>query len=45
MELISLKPFPGLEINNIGLELGQYQASDVMAPGSVSSANFEEGII
>ena len=29
------KPFPGLEINNIGLELGQYQASDVMAPGSV----------
>jgi len=30
------KPFPGLEINNIGLELGQYQASDVMAPGSVA---------
>ena len=29
------KPFPGLEINNIGLELGQYQASDVVAPGSV----------
>ena len=30
------KPFPGLEINNVGLELGQYQASDVMAPGSVA---------
>ncbi len=29
------KPFPGLEINNVGLELGQYQASDVLAPGSV----------
>jgi len=29
------KPFPGLEINNIGLELGEYQASDVVAPGSV----------
>lgn len=30
------KPFPGLEINNIGLELGEYQASDVVAPGSVA---------
>ena len=30
------KPFPGLEINNIGLELGQYKATDVMAPGSVA---------
>ena len=29
------KPFPGLEINNVGLELGEYQASDVIAPGSV----------
>ena len=29
------KPFPGLEINNVGLELGEYQASDVQAPGSV----------
>jgi radical SAM superfamily enzyme YgiQ (UPF0313 family) len=29
------KPFPGLEINNVGLELGEYQASDVVAPGSV----------
>jgi len=29
------KPFPGLEINNIGLELGEYQASDVSSPGSV----------
>ncbi len=30
------KPFPGLEINNVGLELGEYQASDVIAPGSVA---------
>ena len=30
------KPFPGLEINNVGLELGQYKATDVMAPGSVA---------
>ena len=29
------KPFPGLEINNVGLELGEYQASDVVAPGSI----------
>jgi len=29
------KPFPGLEINNVGLELGEYQSSDVIAPGSV----------
>ena len=29
------KPFPGLEINNVGIELGEYQASDVVAPGSV----------
>jgi anaerobic magnesium-protoporphyrin IX monomethyl ester cyclase len=29
------KPFPGLEINNIGLELGEYQATDVIAPGSI----------
>jgi len=29
------KPFPGLEINNVGLELGEYQASDVQAPGSI----------
>ena len=36
------KPFPGLEINNIGLELGQYQASDVMAPGSVAPATWRK---
>jgi hypothetical protein len=29
------KPFPGLEINNVGLELGEYRPSDVIAPGSV----------
>ncbi|MBM3555356.1 MAG: radical SAM protein [Alphaproteobacteria bacterium] len=29
------KPFPGLEINNVGLELGEYRASDVAAPGAV----------
>ncbi len=29
------KPFPGLEINNVGLELGEYRPSDVTAPGSV----------
>ena len=36
------KPFPGLEINNIGLELGQYQASDVMAPGSVAPSTWRK---
>ena len=36
------KPFPGLEINNIGLELGQYQASDVMAPGSVAPTTWRK---
>ena len=33
------KPFPGLEINNIGLELGVYQSSDVTAPGSTPPAS------
>ena len=36
------KPFPGLEINNIGLELGQYQASDVLAPGSVTPSTLRK---
>ena len=36
------KPFPGLEINNIGLELGQYQAADVMAPGSVAPSTWRK---
>jgi len=36
------KPFPGLEINNIGLELGQYQASDVLAPGSVAPSTWKK---
>jgi hypothetical protein len=36
------KPFPGLEINNIGLELGQYQASDVLAPGSVAPSTLRK---
>jgi len=38
------KPFPGLEINNIGLELGEYQTSDVVAPGSIPPAVRPESI-
>jgi radical SAM superfamily enzyme YgiQ (UPF0313 family) len=38
------KPFPGLEINNIGLELGQYQTSDVVAPGSVPPSNWRQAV-
>ena len=33
------KPFPGLEINNVGLELGQYKATDVMGTGQRCPTN------
>ena len=39
------KPFPGLEINNVGLELGEYQASDVVAPGSVPPPTWKTDVL